>query len=387
MKTVDRSLGLFFWNAVKISLSRPGQAWQFALTLYRQAAAARVRRSWRRRGVRVPPIIIFSITHQCNLRCAGCYAQLLQGVEEIPGPISTGGTGGSTQGDAGADAEVCPAALPPELSDEKLGSIVAEAAGLGVSFFVIAGGEPLMRREILAIAERFPKIIFLLFTNGLLLNEETVDRIARSKNIVPLLSLEGTAVETDQRRGEGTHAQLMAAMARLKKRGQFFGCSLTLTSRNFSTIFADGYIAALTEAGCRFFLFADYTPVDPGTEDWVLTDPQRDQIEAQMRSLRRQYRALFVAVPWDEREVGGCLSAGKGFVHINASGGIEPCPFAPFSDSDLLEVSLLKALQSPFLTRLREQPELFEYEGGGCELWKHREQVERTLAAVQAGHE
>jgi MoaA/NifB/PqqE/SkfB family radical SAM enzyme len=271
------------------------------------------------------------------------------------------------------------------LSDEKLGSIVAEAADLGVSFFVVAGGEPFMRTELLAVAERFPKIIFLVFTNGLLLTEEMVDRITRLRNVVPLLSLEGTAVETDQRRGEGTYEQLMVAMARLKRCRHFFGCSVTLTSHNFSTIFSDGYITGLAEAGCRFFLFADYTPVDPGTDDWVLTESQREQVEAHMRSLRKRYRALFIAVPWDEAEVGGCLSAGKGFIHINASGEVEPCPFAPFSDSDLSEVSLLEALQSPFLTRLRELPELFEYEGGGCELWRNREQVEQALAEVQTG--
>jgi MoaA/NifB/PqqE/SkfB family radical SAM enzyme len=125
--------------------------------------------------------------------------------------------------------------------------------------------------------------------------------------------------------------------------------------------------------------------VDPGTEDWVLTAAQRGQVEAEMRTLRGQHRAVFVAVPWDEREVGGCLSAGKGFVHINASGEVEPCPFAPYSDADLNEVSLLEALRSPFLARLRDLPELFEYDGGGCELWKNRELVEQALAETRAG--
>jgi MoaA/NifB/PqqE/SkfB family radical SAM enzyme len=87
-----------------------------------------------------------------------------------------------------------------------------------------------------------------------------------------------------------------------------------------------------------------------------------------------------VAVPWDEQEVGGCLSAGRGFVHINASGDLEPCPFAPCSDVNLNDESLAQALRSPFLQALRELPELSEYTGGGCALWKNREQVERVLA-------
>jgi MoaA/NifB/PqqE/SkfB family radical SAM enzyme len=382
VKTVDRSVGAFVWRGVRVSIARPGQAWQFARSLRWQAAAARTRKTWQKRGVRVPPIIIFSITHQCNLSCAGCYAQAIQGGAEAAGCVNANPGVSGTPGRVVA-ARAGAALKPAELSDAKLSSIVAEATELGVSFFVVAGGEPLMRGEILAIAERFPRVLFLLFTNGLLLDDGMVERIARLKNIIPLLSLEGTAAQTDERRGDGTHAQLVAAMARMKERGQFFGCSLTLTSANFSTIFAEDYVKGLAAAGCRLFLFADYTPVEPGTESWVLTAAQREQVETHVRSLRSRYRAVFVAVPWDEREVGGCLSAGRGFIHINASGEVEPCPFAPYSNDDLNEVCLLEALRSPFLARLRDLPELFEYEGGGCELWENRERVEQALAEVR----
>jgi MoaA/NifB/PqqE/SkfB family radical SAM enzyme len=263
MKTVDRSVGAFIWRGVRVSLTRPGQAWRLARALRWQAGAARTRKAWLDRGVRVPPIVIFSITHQCNLQCAGCYAQAFQGGGQAPGCVSanTGAVAvaGSSAPTAGAVAVAGSSAAvkPAELSDAKLASIVAEATALGVSFFVIAGGEPLMRGEILAIAERFPRVLFLLFTNGLLLDEATAARIAHLENVIPLLSLEGTAVETDERRGSGTYERLMAAMARLKKRGQFFGCSLTLTSRNFPTVLAGDYIGGLAAAGCRLFLFAD----------------------------------------------------------------------------------------------------------------------------------
>lgn len=361
MKTVDRSVGAFLWRAVRVSLTRPSQACRFARTIRWQASAARTRKAWAERGVRVPPIIIFSITHKCNLSCAGCYAQSFMGGR-------VGSDCANVAGGAGADGASSAGAVgaPSELSDAKLSSIVAEATGLGASFFVVAGGEPLMRSEILAIAERFPRVIFLLFTNGLLLDEPMVARIARLKNIVPLISLEGEATQTDERRGAGTHEQLVAAMSRLRSRGVFFGCSLTLTNRNFSTIFSDDYVSGLSKAGCQLFLFADYTPVEPGTEDWVLSEAQRDGVQARVQTLRGQHRAVFVAVPWDEAEVGGCLSAGRGFVHINASGGVEPCPFAPYSDADLNQVSLLQALKSPFLAKLRDMPELVDYEALGA---------------------
>jgi MoaA/NifB/PqqE/SkfB family radical SAM enzyme len=363
-KVLDRSLSVFFWDGVRITFAYPRQAWQFFRTVRWQAEAAKTRTEWRKRGLQVPPIVIFSITHQCNLACAGCYARSFRDpAERTPVGLGTG-----------------PGISPrDELSDARLGSIVAEADELGVSFFVIAGGEPLMRPDILTIAGRSPHMLFLLLTNGLLLDHETVTQLARLRNVVPMLSLEGTASETDGRRGEGTHERLMEVMGRLKSKRTFFGCSLTLTSRNFSTVFAESYIRGLFEAGCRFFLFLDYTPTEESTGDWVLTEAQREQVTSRMRALKKHYPALFIAVPWDEQEVGGCLSAGRGFIHINASGDLEPCPFAPYSDVNLKDTSLSEALRSPFLAGLRALPELSEYSGGGCALWKNRERVERAL--------
>jgi MoaA/NifB/PqqE/SkfB family radical SAM enzyme len=269
-----------------------------------------------------------------------------------------------------------------ELSAERLTGIVAEADHLGVGFFVIAGGEPLMRPEILDIAERFPRILFLLLTNGTLLDACTVSRLACLRNVIPLLSLEGRHTETDERRGSGTHERLMQAMQRLEAARMFFGCSITLTSRNFSVVLDEDYVRGLTKTGCRCFLLLDYTPTDETTQDWALTQEQRAQVDSRLRALKKRSRALFIAVPWDELAVGGCLAAGKGFVHINASGDLEPCPFAPYSDLNLKVCSLADALCSPFLARLRAVPELSRYSGDGCALWKNRERVEMMLADV-----
>lgn len=45
---------------------------------------------------------------------------------------------------------------------------MAEADELDVSFFVIAGVEPLIRLEIVDIARGFPRLVILQVTNGLL---------------------------------------------------------------------------------------------------------------------------------------------------------------------------------------------------------------------------
>jgi MoaA/NifB/PqqE/SkfB family radical SAM enzyme len=95
-----------------------------------------------------------------------------------------------------------------------------------------------------------------------------------------------------------------------------------------------------------------------------------------MDSLRRRNRVLFVAVPGDEKQFGGCLAAGKGFVHISAEGNVEACPFAPYSDSNLRNMSLREALQSRLLKAIRDNQESLQEGQGGCALWDRREWVQ-----------
>jgi len=347
--TLNRALRVFFGELVRASLVRPGQALFFARTVARQTAAARLRSRHLREGLLVPPIAIFSITNRCNLRCKGCYAQAIH------------------------------ASSDDALSTGDLRRIIGEAGDLGVSFIVIAGGEPLMRPEIVEIARSFPRVIFLLVTNGLLLHAELIARLALFRNVIPVLSIEGNEAETDGRRGEGVHRRLVGKMAELKAAGVFFSLSLTVTRENFATVTDTTFVEDAMRAGCRFFLYLEYTPIREGTEEWAMTDVQRGEMEHRMSAFRARRRAVFVAVPWDEEDVGGCLAGGRGFVHINAEGGLEPCPFAPYSDVSLKTTAFAQALRSPFLSALRDGHERFEHTSDGCSLYRERAQLKGLL--------
>ncbi len=90
-------------------------------------------------------------------------------------------------------------------------------------------------------------------------------------------------------------------------------------------------------------------------------------------------------MPEDEEEMGGCMSAGKGFIHINAEGDVEPCPFAPYSDTNLNESTLREALQSEFLRKIRQNNEHLSETEGGCALWIKREWVRSVLHPEEIG--
>jgi MoaA/NifB/PqqE/SkfB family radical SAM enzyme len=348
-KRLNRSLVVFFKDALRVAIRNPSQALAFSRTILWLKKAARLRAHWNRKGITVPPIIIFSVTNQCNLRCKGCYAQALHG-----------------SGDE-------------HLTTAEMRKIIEEAGELGVSFIVLAGGEPFVRQQILDITEDFPQMLFLVFTNGLLIDEMMMKRLKKQRNVVPLLSLEGPEKETDERRGRGVYKRLAEIMMELQAAGLFYGVSLMLSRPTFNTLTNPGFIQDLVDTACKFFLFVEYTPVEEETEHLTLDGGQRSQMMSLVKLFRSRWPALFISVPGDESEVGGCLSSGRGFVHISAKGELEPCPFAPFSDVNLKDMALKEALQSRLLSVLREHSEGLSDEEGGCILWKKREWVNSLI--------
>jgi MoaA/NifB/PqqE/SkfB family radical SAM enzyme len=350
IKPLNNALNVFFKDALRISLKDPGQALYFFQTVKNQQKASHTRAKWQKLGIHVPPMMIISITNRCNLHCRGCYHQALRDVTR------------------------------DEMSREKLRGTIAEASELGVSFIILAGGEPLVRPDILDVTRDFPNIIFLLFTNGLLIDEAMAARFKAQKNIVPLISLEGFEQETNLRRGSGVYERLAKIIEKLNQERIFFGTSITVTSANFSTVIGEEYISYLAGLGCKMFFFVEYSPIQPGTQDLMISDLQRTRLAYLTKEYHDRYAALFISVPGDEKDFGGCLAAGRGFIHISAEGDVEPCPFAPYSDVNLKDKSLFEALQSPLLKAIREsdqQPET----SGGCALFAKKEWVEGLLAS------
>jgi MoaA/NifB/PqqE/SkfB family radical SAM enzyme len=346
---LDRSLRIFFWNAFKICAKSPSQAYAFIKTVQQQVKAGNIRSAYAKKGLHVPPIMIFSVTNRCNLHCKGCYNRSLRPEHK------------------------------EELSAERIKSVIAEGSELGISFVVLAGGEPLARPEILEIAAGFPNIQFIMFTNGTMIDDRVLAALEQHRNIIPVISLEGNQAETDDRRGEGIFEHIKKTVAALKRKNIFWGTCFTVTRSNQKTISNENFIKDLNQLGCQLFFFMEYSPVAAGTEDLVITAGQRKELAEKTAAFRDRFAALFINLPGDEEQFGGCLAAGRGFVHINAIGDVEPCPFVPYSDKNLNAVSLKDALQSRFLKTIRENPDNMVESPGGCGLWDKQEYLKAIL--------
>ncbi len=325
-------------------------------------AAASRKASGRRKallaqGEHIPPFLIASITSSCNLHCAGCYSRC---------------NNATTDG-----------APVKQLTDEEWLKIFREADELGMSYILLAGGEPTMRRDIIEAAGKMPNIIFPIFTNGVFMDAKYMDLFDRCRNLIPVMSIEGNREQTDARRGKGIYDRLIANMDELQRRGLIFGASVTVTTENYQDVVSKEFIDSLASRGCKLVVFVEFVPVTDDATHLAPGDEHRAYMKEAISKLRQTYdEMVFVSFPGDEKSSGGCIAAGRGFFHINSHGGAEPCPFSPYSDVNVRDTSLREAMHSRLLTMLREGDYLKEDHPGGCVLYEKRHEVEALLSKV-----
>ena len=341
-------------NVLKASIKNPKETAFVMKYMLASKEAKNKRENLESQNDHIPPFIMASIATNCNLHCKGCYARA-----------------NKSCGDNLKDSE---------MSVERWGEIFTEAKEIGVSFILLLGGEPLIRRDVIEKAASVKEVAFPIFTNGTMIDEDYIKLFDKNRNLVPMLSIEGDRIQTDNRRGIGTYNILMNAMDNLNKKGILFGGSITITTENIMTVTNEEFIRELYKKGARSVIFVEYVPVTRDTQKLAPTDKERLILEEKISELRKEFENMvFLSFPGDEKYAGGCLAAGRGFFHINARGSAEPCPFSPYSDVNLKECSLREALKSPLFRKLKENEMLLGEHDGGCLLFEKEENVKALL--------
>jgi len=310
-----------------------------------------------KRGLKVPPFLIISITSQCNLHCVGCYAA--------------------------ATGTVCEGAAQRSLNIGQWRNIIQQAKDLGIFGFIIAGGEPFLKKDLLKLSEEFQDRIFLIFTNGTCLNKQKFTQLKKLHNTVVVVSNEGTEEMTDARRGAGVHQKVLHTIQNLNDLGILNGISATITRQNLQYWMDEKNIDELIAKGVHLGFLLEYIPVDNGT-DLMLTDTERKEFRKQVLYYRETKQILLIHSPGDEELMGGCVSAGRGFAHITPSGDLTPCPVSNIATHNLTRSSLRQGLLSPLFKAIRDQEHLLDTEGTPCALFAHPEEVAALARQVSA---
>lgn len=271
----------------------------------------------REHGFAPPGVLALSPSMRCNLRCAGCYA-------------------------ANYDRK-------DDLEEDLVERVITEAEDLGIWFFVIIGGEPFMWPPLLDVIGRHRSSVFQVFTNATMIDDATADRIVALGNVAPAISIEGGRERTDARRGAGTFDRVIAAMERLRDRGALFSFSATATRENLDEIVSDEFADLMIEKGALYGWYFSYMPIGRDPDLALMPTPEeRDRLRRGVCRIRKE-KPLLVADFWnDGAATGGCLAAGRRYLHINSKGDVEPCVFCHFAVDNIKETSLTEALKSPF---------------------------------------
>lgn len=339
-------------GAVKASLKNVKES----IFIARYAAAnkkfSRLRKLHEKNGEHIPPFLIASITSSCNLHCKGCYAR---------------------------ENNFCnDKASDTLLTSSEWNQIFKEAGELGIGIILLAGGEPFLRDDVLKKAAAHSDILFPVFTNGTVLTSQYITLLDKNRNLLPVISIEGDKVHTDSRRGDGVYNSLMAAMSTLQDTGILFGASITVTTENIEQVTHIDFLENLYSRGCKVIFYVEYVPINEQTVSLAPSDKDRETLSRELAVLRSHYEdMIFISFPGDEKTSGGCLAAGRGFFHINPDGAAEPCPFSPYSDTNIKDTGLREALKSPLFKKLQEEEILTKEHIGGCVLFDQKDIVRR----------
>ncbi len=307
----------------------------------------------------VPHVVAWNLTRRCNLACAHCY-------------IAAGSW-------HAADEELDTAAAF-EVVDQVL---EANPAVL----LILSGGEPLVRDDLEAIAERATAggATVVVGTNGTRLD---ADRIAS----LLAAGVKGVAVSVDSldpvyhdrfRHGAGSLEQTRAAVERCREAGLDVVVQTTVTAGNLDEL--ESIAAWSADHGAVSFNVYFLVRTGRGEGMRALEPEQNEAALARLLDLERRYRGRMMVrskcQPQIMRHVhesapDSPLAAystrcpcGVHYARITPEGKVTPCPYTPVVAGDLAESTFAEIWDhSPVFERLREG-EL----GGRCGRCEYRE--------------
>jgi MoaA/NifB/PqqE/SkfB family radical SAM enzyme len=283
-----------------------------------------------KRGEYFPPFLYVSVINSCNLRCQGCWVDVAHKQEII--------------------------------TPDAFRKMVREAKAMGNVFFGIVGGEPFMHPHLLEMLAEHPDCYFQIFTNGHFITPERAKRMRQLGNVTPLVSVEGTEIVSDERRGRaGVLSKTLQGVQNCLNEKVFTGVCTSLCKTNIDDLLTEKWVDRLIEMGVMYTWFHVYRPMGPeACPDLCLSPDQQLQARRFVVEMRAKKPIIIVDAYFDGEGKALCPAATGLSHHINPWGDIEPCPIVQFAkesihSSEADSRSLRdKFVQSAFLREFRE---------------------------------
>lgn len=282
--------------------STPKQLWKAAWNLGLGGVMSVEKHKRRlKRGEYFPPFLYVSIINSCNLRCQGCWVDVAHDRQTI---------------DLAA-----------------MNRLIEEAKEMGNRFFGIVGGEPFMHPELFEILESHPDCYFQVFTNGQFITPEKAQRLAKLGNVTPLISVEGSEIVSDERRGRtGVFSKTMRGVQNCLDAKVMTGVCTSVAKSNMEDLVTEKWVDRLIEMGVLYTWFHVYRPMGPDAcPDLCLTPEQQRRLREFVVEMRVKKPIAIIDAYYDGEGKALCPAATGISHHINPWGDIEPCPIVQFS--------------------------------------------------------
>jgi MoaA/NifB/PqqE/SkfB family radical SAM enzyme len=301
--------------------------WKFAYNFgFKGMLSVERYKSRLKRGIHFPPFLFISIINSCNLRCQGCWVDV-----EAPRKY---------------------------LDFETLDRIIRDAKRHGNSYFGILGGEPFLHPQLLDLLDAHPDAYFQIFTNGQLITDAVARRLRKAGNATPLVSIEGTGLVSDERRGR-SHVleRTLAGLENCRRHKLITGVATSVCQSNVDDLANEAWLRRLIELGVHYAWFHTYRVVGPKPSPELALRPE--QVLAVRRfivKMRSQLPIGIVDAYWDDKGEALCPMATGVSHHISPYGDIEPCPIIQFARETVHDrASIYETLtRSAFLRDFRE---------------------------------
>jgi radical SAM protein with 4Fe4S-binding SPASM domain len=155
------------------------------------------------------PVVVWNATKTCNLECVHCYA----------------------------DAEI--KRFAGELTTEEAQRMIEDLASMNIPALLISGGEPLVRPDILDLAEYASALgVRVTFsTNGTLIDEKKAERLAKIGVTYVGISIDGGEARHDRFRGKvGAFQGAIRGIRNCRAAGIRVGVRFTVTQENLGEL-------------------------------------------------------------------------------------------------------------------------------------------------------
>src|SRR5258708_14296316 len=154
--------------------------------------------------------------------------------------------------------------------------LINDAKPHGNSYFGILGGEPFLHPQLLDILAGHRDGCFQVFTKGQMITNDVAKDLRKVGNVTPLISVEGTEIVSDQRRGRlNVLSKSLEGIENCRRNRLITGVATSVCQSNIDELVQESWLRRLIQMGVHYAWFHTYRVVGPNPHPELALRPEQ----------------------------------------------------------------------------------------------------------------